>query len=98
MSRSCLSRELLEADGVVLVVVGARDHNGLGLNLGVEPNELACVAFNGARMDRDLRVELVVDDAQFEGAPCADASGVGGDGGSASVPWLAKLGVWSGFG
>jgi hypothetical protein len=29
---------LLEADSVVLVVVGASDRDGLSLNLGVEPN------------------------------------------------------------
>ncbi len=41
---------------------------------------------------------LVVDDTQFEGVPCADASGVGGNGGSACVHLLAMLGVWSVFG
>ncbi len=73
---------LLEANRVVLVVVGASDSNGLSLNLGR-------IAFNGARMGRDLAGVLVVDDTQFEGMPCADESGVGGDGGSACVIWLA---------
>jgi hypothetical protein len=36
---------LVEADGVVIVVVGAGDRDGLGLNLGVEPNDLSRVAF-----------------------------------------------------
>jgi hypothetical protein len=33
------------------------------------------------------------DDAQLEGVPCADASGVGGDGGGACVHLLAMRGV-----
>jgi hypothetical protein len=71
---------LLEADRVVLVIVGSSDSDGLCFNLGMEQNDLARVAFNGARMGRELGCILVVDDVQFEGVPCADASGVGGDG------------------
>ncbi len=51
---------------MVLVVVGASNRNGLSLNLGVELNELALVAFNGARKGSYLGGVLVVDDAQFE--------------------------------
>ncbi len=76
----------LEADKVVLVVVGASNCYILSLHLGVEPNELARVALNGARVGGgDLGGVLVVDDAQFESVPCADASGVSGDGGGACV-------------
>ncbi len=62
---------LLEADSVVLVVVGTRDsdRDGLSLNPGVEQNELVRVAFNGARVGGDLSGVLVMDDAQFEGCP-----------------------------
>ncbi len=57
---------LLEADGLVLVVVGTSYRHGLSLDLGVEPNKLARVALNCARMGRDLGCVLVVDDAQLE--------------------------------
>jgi hypothetical protein len=50
---------LLEADGVVLVVAGASDRHCLSLDLGMEPNELERVAFNGTRMGRYLGCELV---------------------------------------
>jgi hypothetical protein len=39
---------------VVLVVVGACSRDGLGLNLGVEPNELGRVAFDSAYVSGDL--------------------------------------------
>ncbi len=63
--------------------------------------KLARVAFHGARMGRDLGGVLVDDDAQFRGVPCADASGVGGDGGGVThrhtpgvcIHLLAMLGV-----
>ncbi len=57
---SCSLRgcSLLKANGVVLVVVGARDSNGLSLNLGVEPNELVRVVFNSARMGSHLTAYL----------------------------------------
>jgi hypothetical protein len=44
------------------------------------------------------RCVLVVDDAQFEGVPCANASGVGSYGGSACVHLLAMLSVCGIFG
>ncbi len=69
---------LLESDGVVLVVVGASDRNGLSLNLGVELNELARVAFNGARMGCYLGSVLVVDDVHFERVGLVRADVVGG--------------------
>ncbi len=40
---------LIEADNVVIGIVRAGDRNGLYVNLGVKPNELARVVFNGAR-------------------------------------------------
>ncbi len=63
-----------EADSVVLVLVVASDRDGLGLDLGVETNERACVTFDGARVGGDLGG--VLDDAQVEGALCAEASSV----------------------
>ncbi len=51
----CYGAVLLEANGVVLVVVGASDSNGLSLNLG-------SIAFNGARIGCNLAGVLVVDD------------------------------------
>ncbi len=39
---------LLEANGVALIEVGADDRDGLGLDPGVKPNELARVAFDSA--------------------------------------------------
>ncbi len=71
---------LLEADGVVLVVVGASNSYSLGLILGMEQNELVLVAFERARVGSDLGGVLVVDDAQFEGVPYADASCYGCNG------------------
>jgi hypothetical protein len=50
---------------VVLVVVGASDCHGLSLDLGVEPNELARVVFNGTRMGRDVGCVLVVDEGSL---------------------------------
>ncbi len=49
-----------------LVLVGVSHHHCLSLDLGVEPNELAHMAFNGARMGRYLGCVLVVDDTQLE--------------------------------
>ncbi len=50
---------------MVIGIVGAGDRDGLYVNLGVEPNGLARVAFNGARMGANLSRVLVVDDAQL---------------------------------
>ncbi len=44
----------------MLVEVGVRNRNSLSLKLGVEQNELALVAFNGARMSSNLGCVLVV--------------------------------------
>jgi hypothetical protein len=49
---------LIEADNVVIGIVGAGDRDGLYVNLGVEPNELARAAFNGARMGCNLGAYL----------------------------------------
>ncbi len=60
----------------------------LGLDPGVEPDELARVAVDCARVGCDLGRVLVVDYSPyspFEGVPCVDASRVGGNGGSAWV-------------
>jgi hypothetical protein len=84
---------LLEAESMVLVVVGASDRDGLSITLIVEQNELARVACNCARISLYLGNVLVVEDRQFEGVPCADASGVGSDGGGACVHLLAMPGV-----
>ncbi len=90
---------LLEVDDVVLVLVRAGDSNGLSLDLGVEPNELARVAFNGARMGGDLGRVLVVDDAQLErvSVVLANVVFVGSSSSSVRVHWLAMRGhgyVW----
>ncbi len=57
---------ILEADSVVLVVAQTSYRDGLGLNLGEEPNELSRLALDGARVGVAL---VVVDDAQFESVP-----------------------------
>ncbi len=59
---------------MVLVVVGTSDRDGLCLDPSVEQDELERVAFDSARVSGDLGCVLVVDDAQFEDVPCADAS------------------------
>ncbi len=82
---------------MVICIIGAGDCDGLYVNLGVEPNEFALVAFNGARMGGDLGRVLVVDDAQLERVSVVQASVVVG---SSSVRWLAVLGMcgaWSGL-
>ena len=56
----------------MLVAVGAGDRDGL--DPGVEPNELARVGLDSARVGSDLGGVLVVDDDQFEGVSGADAS------------------------
>jgi hypothetical protein len=78
VERGCL----LEADSVVLVVVGVSDPAAIGLclSLGAEPNELARVVFDGGRVGDDLGCILKVDDTQFKGVPCADASCVSSNG------------------
>jgi hypothetical protein len=89
---------LLEADGVVLVVVRASNRHGLSLDLGEEPNEFSRVAFNGARMGCDLGRVLVYDDAQLERVSVVRASVVVGS--SMRVHWLAMRGMcgaWNGF-
>ncbi len=87
---------LLEADGVVLVLVGDSDRHGLSLDLGVEPTECALVEFNGARMDCNLGCVLVVDDAQLERIGVVQANDIVGS--SVRVHWLAMRGMWwSGF-
>ncbi len=88
---------------MVLVLVRAGDSNGLSLDLGVEPNELARVAFNGASMGGDLGRVLVVDDAQLErvSVVLANVVFVGSSSSSVRVHWLAMRGMcgasWSGF-
>jgi hypothetical protein len=74
---------------------GASNHNGLSLNLGVETNELALVAFNGALMGSNLGGVLVVDDAQLERVGLVLSNVIGC---SVCVHWFAMSGVWSGFG
>ncbi len=61
----------------------------------MEPNELARVAFNGARMGGYLGGVFVVDDAQFERVGLVLANVVGG---GVRVHWLAMRGEWSGLG
>ncbi len=80
-------------------IVGAGDCDGLYVNLGVEPNEFALVAFNGARMGGNLGRVLVVDDAQLERVSVVQASVVVGSS-SVRVHLLAvrgMCGVWSGL-
>ncbi len=77
---------------MVLVLVRASDRHGLSLDLGVEPNEFARVAFNGARMGCNLGSVLVIDDAQLERVSVALANVVVG--GSVRVHWLAMRGMW----
>ncbi len=51
---------------MLFVIVGASNRHGLSLDLGVEPNELTRVSFNGARVVGDPGSVLVLNDAQFE--------------------------------
>ncbi len=50
---------------VVLLRVGVCNHDGLGVDTGVEPEELVLVAPHGARVNSDLRV-LMADNVQLE--------------------------------
>ncbi len=52
---------LVEADNEVLLVVGAGDRIGLGIDPGVEPEEIARVALHGTRMGGDAGGVLVAD-------------------------------------
>jgi hypothetical protein len=70
----------VEADGVVLRVVGAGNRDGLGVDPGVEPEDLVRVALHVARVDDDPGSVLGADDAQLERMVGVDARGVGGDG------------------
>jgi hypothetical protein len=57
---------------------GASDGGGLGVDLGVQALELACMTLEGARVGGDLGSVLVLHDAQFERVLLAHVSA--GDG------------------
>jgi hypothetical protein len=82
---------LLEADSVVLVVVGASDRHCPSLDLSVEPNWLVRVAFNGERMGCYLGCIFVVDNAQLERVSVVQTTVVVGS--SVRVHWLAMRGM-----
>ncbi len=82
----------VEADGAVLLVVGAGDRDGLGVDPGVEPDELERVALRGTRVGGDTGGVLVADDAQLERVAGVDSCGVGGNGGGACV--IMMMFVW----
>jgi hypothetical protein len=56
----------VEVDGEVLLLGGASDRDGLGVDPGVEPDQHVRVALHGARMGGDAGGELVAEDAQLE--------------------------------
>ncbi len=56
----------VEAEGLVLLVVGAGDRDGFGVDPGVEPDEPVRVAVYGARVGGNAGGILVADDAQLE--------------------------------
>jgi hypothetical protein len=57
---------LVESKGVMVGEVGARDGGGLGIDLGVQALEIACMTLEGARVGGDLGSVLVLHDVQFE--------------------------------
>jgi hypothetical protein len=56
----------VEAAGAVLLVVGASDRDGLGVDQDEEPDEHVRVALHGTCVGGDVGGVLVADDAQLE--------------------------------
>ncbi len=68
---------LVEADSLVFRLVWACNRDGLGLDPGVEQEELVRVALHGARVDGDPGGILVADDAQLQLVPVAGVDSCG---------------------
>ncbi len=62
----CNGFVFIEPKGMIMGGVGACYGDGLGVDLGVQALELACVTLNDARVGGDLGSVLVLYDAQFE--------------------------------
>ncbi len=84
----------VEADSVVLLVVGAVDSDGLSVDPGVELKELVRVALRSEHVGGDLGcVVLVADDAQLERMAGVDSCGVCGNGAAACVMMMCVVSI-----
>ncbi len=81
----------VEADSVVLLVVGAVDSDGLSVDPGVELKELVRVALRSEHVGGDLGCVLVADDAQLERVAGVDSCGVCCNGSAACVMMMCVL-------